>query len=268
MFNVRPVFLGTMLALALSLLVGCDAPQLDMKPGATSIFQAFKEPSPAEAAAWSIDRYDANNRYRGTLLLAGASFAGEPVYMELFRDNVDDVDPGVRAAAARAIALHGQPEDAKYLIERLKDPEADVRVEAARGLQRLHNPEAIDPLLEALDAEKESEDRVRIEAALALGQYAENKVVEQLITALADPNLAVNRNTLLSLRVLTGQDLGYEQKAWLVWFKETPDIFAARGGYLYPAFSRDKNWWEYFPFVPPPPNEPSSVPVGLPTASP
>ena len=58
---------------------------------------------------------------------------------------------------------------------------------------------------------------------------------------------------------------GYDQKAWLLWYKGAGDAFAARGGYMYPAFSREKNWWEYLPFVKPPPNEPASVPVGMPT---
>jgi hypothetical protein len=257
---------GMALALAgLLSLAGCDAPQLDMKPGANSVFDTFAGPTPSEAAAWAIDPYDPNNRYRGTLLLAGAPFAGEPVYMALFRDNAKDTDPGVRAAAVRAIAIHGQPEDAGILVERLKDSDISVRVEAARGLQRLHYPASVDALLETLDAEKEPEYEVRLESALALGQYAENKVVEQLITALGDPNLAVNRNTLFSLRCLTGQDFQYDQKAWLLWYKGTTQVFAAQGGYMYPAFSRDKAWWEYLPFVSPPPNEPTSVPVGLPT---
>lgn len=185
--------------------------------------------------------------------------------MELFRDNADDPDPGVRAASIRAIANHGSLEDVKYLVQGLKDIDKGVRVEAARGMQRVHSADAVQPLLEVLDAEKEPEDDVRLEAALALGQYAENRVLDGLIIAIADPNLAVNRNTLFSLRVLTGQDFGYDQKAWMLWTKNEAKPFAARGGYMYPAFSREKRWWEHLPFVSNPPNEPSSVPLGLPT---
>lgn len=255
------------LALVSSLLAlsGCELPQLDMKPGATSVLPEFGPPTPSEAAAWAIDKYDANNRYRGTLLLAGAPYAGESVYMELFRDNADDVDPGVRAASVRAIANHGGMDDVKYIVNGLKDADKGVRVEAARGLQRIHKAEAVQPLLDVLDAEKEPEDDVRLEAALALGQYAESRVLDGLIVAIADPNLAVNRNTLFSLRVLTGQDFGYDQKAWMLWAKNEGKPFAARGGYMYPAFSREKRWWEHLPFMGNPPNEPSSVPVGMPT---
>jgi hypothetical protein len=250
---------------AAAVLPACELPQLDMKAGATSVIPSFGPPTPSEAAAWAIDKYDANNRYRGTLLLAGAPYAGESVYMELFRDNADDPDPGVRAASIRAIANHGSLEDVKYLVQGLKDIDKGVRVEAARGMQRVHSADAVQPLLEVLDAEKEPEDDVRLEAALALGQYAENRVLDGLIIAIADPNLAVNRNTLFSLRVLTGQDFGYDQKAWMLWTKNEAKPFAARGGYMYPAFSREKRWWEHLPFVSNPPNEPSSVPLGLPT---
>src|SRR5262245_43438524 len=181
-----------LLALSAGLLAGCESAGFELKPGAKSIFDAFTPPSPAEAAKWAIDPYDADKRYRGTLLLANAPFASDPLYIQLFTDNVKDKDPGVRAAAARGLGTHGGPEHVPLLVERLKDEDPSVRVEAARGLQRLHNPVAIDPLLAVLDKEKEIEPDVRLEAASALGQYAENRVVEQLIRALHDDNLSVN----------------------------------------------------------------------------
>ncbi|MCC6677621.1 MAG: HEAT repeat domain-containing protein [Phycisphaerales bacterium] len=242
-------------------LMGCSD---DLPRGATSILQVFAQPTPAQAAEWAIDKYDADKRYRGTLILANQPFGGEPVYMELYLDNIKDPDASVRGAATRAIANHGRPDQVPLLVERLKDEDRLVRQEAARGLQRLHNPVAINPLIAAIDENKETDVDVRAEAAHALGQYADNKVVQALIAALNDSNLAVNRNTLLSLRTLTGQDFGYDRRAWIDWYDSTKDTFAARGVYTYPAFHRDKNLSEYIPFVPPPPNEPTAVPVGLP----
>lgn len=246
---------------------GCDAPDLGLQKGSNSVFSAFSGPTPTEAADLALDQYNANNRYRGTLLLSSATFAGEPVYMALFRDNIDDADPGVRAVSARAVARHGTPGDAELLIGLLQDADTSVRIEAARGLQRIHNPAAVPALLNALDMTKEPEAQVRFEAASALGQYPQTIVLEQLIAAFDDPNLAVNRNTLSSLRTLTGQDFGFEQRAWLEWYKATETPFVARSGYMYPVFNRDKNWWEYIPFVPQPPNEPASVPAGMPTTT-
>ena len=72
-------------ACAAALLAGC---QLNMKPGATSIFQAFEDPhSPTELVAMSINPYDANDRYIGTLGLANMPFASEPLYIQNFVTN-------------------------------------------------------------------------------------------------------------------------------------------------------------------------------------
>jgi len=252
-----------LIALIGGVFAGCEAAGIELKPGAKSIFDAFSPTSPSDAAKWAIDPYDADKRYRGTLLLANAPFASDPLYLQLFTDNVKDKDPGVRAAAARGLGTHGGPEHVPLLVERLKDEDPGVRVEAARGLQRLHNPVAIDPLLAVLDKDKEAEPDVRLEAASALGQYAENRVVEQLIQALKDENLSVNLMTQDSLRTLTGQDFGLEISAWQAWYNSTHDLFAARSVYVYPVFQRPKHWYEHLPMVPGPPNEPQGTPAGL-----
>lgn len=259
--------LGAFTLLTLLASPGC---QWDLPKGSTSILQFAAEPTPSEAAAWALDKYDADKRYRGTLLLANSSFGGEPIYMELYLDNIKDVDPGVRSAATRAIARHGNPDQVPLLIERFADEDRFVRIEAARGLQRLHNPIAVDPLVKSLTLTKRADDYnelepdVRTEAANALGQYPENRVIETLIGGLADPSLAVNRSSLDSLRTLTGQDFGLDRRAWLDWYDASKTAFAAQSEYVYPVFNREKHWFEYLPFVPSPNNEPPSTPIGMP----
>lgn len=211
----------------------------------------------------ATNRYDADERYRGTLLLSNAPFAGEAVYLSLFRDNANDKDPGVRAAAIRAIGLHGSTEDATLLIVKLKDEDPSVRTEAARSLQRIHSADAVVPLLEALSSQKEQAPEVRVEAASALGQYPQSRVVESLIAALGDEKLAVNAAVQDSLRTLTGQDFGVVQSAWQTWYKSSGSLFDARAAYVYPVFYRGRRWWEYIPLVPPPPNEQAAMPVGV-----
>jgi hypothetical protein len=253
---------------------GCDTTG-NMRPGSESVLDLFAEPSPAEAAADAVDRYDSDKRYRGTLRLGMASFASEPVYMRLFIDNMKDQDATVRTAATRAVANHGGPEHVPLLVGALKDEDTLVRLEAARGLQRIYNPVAIDPLLGAIkgpenpeDFSSEDEVAIRAEAAHALGQYKEPKVVQALIAELQDENLAVNRNTLESLRTLTGQDFGFDKRGWLEWYEGSKDVFAAGKPYVYPIYRRSKSWYEYLPFVPPPPNEEPATPAGMPIAPP
>jgi hypothetical protein len=105
---------------------------------------------------------------------------------------------------------------------------------------------------------------VRAEAAAALGQYAENRVLQTLFAALDDSDLAVNRNALAPIRTLTGQDLGMDRAAWVEWEAGTEARFAGRQLYTYPAYHRKTRLYEYIPFVPKPPNEASAPPAGLP----
>ncbi|MCC7387225.1 MAG: HEAT repeat domain-containing protein [Phycisphaerales bacterium] len=253
-------------------LVGCDSP--DSMRGATSLLQMWQPPSPLEAAEMAIDPWDADARARGTMLLANGYFGGEDPYHALYLERASDEDANVRAAALRGLSLHGQPEDVPLIAAALEDPNARVRLEACRALQRVHDPAAIDalivltrlPVLTPPEQAGENEPTIRTEAAHALGQYAEPRVIQPLISALDDRFLAVNEAARRSLRTLTGQDFGFDRKAWLKWYQETDTPFAGRTAYIYPAFRRDKFFWEYIPFVPEPPNETASTPVGFPPA--
>lgn len=251
--------------------------RMNVKPGAKSIFEVLgPQMTPEDAAAWAVDRYDPDKRYRGTLYLGSQPFAGEVLYIRLFVDNIRDEDARVRVAAARALANHGGPEHVPLLVDLLDDDEAFVRLEGVRGLQRLHNPVAIDALIIAVrepdldrqDQKSEPSPQVRAEAASALGQYAALRVLQPLIEALNDSHLAVNYNALASLRTLTGQNFGYDRRAWLDWTTANRDAFAAQSVYMFPHFSRSKKWYEYIPFVPPPPNEGTAPPQGFPLPQP
>ncbi len=76
--------------------------------------------------------------------------------------------------------------------------------------------------------------------------------------------MIVNQTTLSSLKTLTGQDFGVDRRAWAKWVRDTREPFAARTAYVYPAYTRDKTWLEYLPFISGPPNEVASTPVGMP----
>lgn len=271
---LAPLRTAVVLAFAAAALAGCG--DFEHARGTESLLEVAAGPgrSPAEYTRMAMDPYDANARYVGTAALAGAFFANAPPYLALFEDNADDADPSVRAVAIRGLANHGEARHAPLLAAALSDPDDLVRLEAARGLQRLHNPEAVEALLDAarpLDPLNpglggEPQAGTRAEAATALGQYAQARVVESLIAALRDESLAVNRAAEASLRTLTGNDLGLDPSVWVRWRASNPDMFAGRSLYTYPAFSRSRGWTEYLPFVPPPPNEVSAPPAGMPRA--
>jgi hypothetical protein len=254
--------------LVLSMLqAGCGI--IDVEPGSEGLLKGAltgrRGPRPLEAAEMAIDPYNANNRYLGTLALANAYFAGQEPYVALFVDNIDDPESSVRAAAARGLANHGEASHAPLLLGLLSDEDPRTRQEATRGLQRLHNPQAVPALLGLVDSSKESDSAVRAEAAIALGQYRENRVVRGLIAAIDDPQLAVVRGAQGSLTTLTGQNFGDDRAAWADWLEANSErTFAAARDYEYPVFNRDKRLYEYLPLVPPPPNETASVPAGWP----
>ncbi len=252
-------------ALALTLTACEDSAQKNYT--GESIFEVFSPPTPQEAVRWAADPYDADLRYRGTLLLANAPWGGEKPYLEMYELAVNDGDPGVRAVALRALANHGSPEHAALAINALSDPNDLVRWEAARALQRFYAPQAIPALIEHTNPDRESSDAVRASSAWALGQYPETRVVQALIAALSERELAVNDAALASLKTLTGQDHAYDAKAWLAWTRAAgPNMFDNHSEYSYRVFQRDRFWYEWVPFVPPPPNETAGLPIGAPAA--
>ncbi|MBZ0171903.1 MAG: HEAT repeat domain-containing protein, partial [Phycisphaerales bacterium] len=225
-----------------SALPGCSNGEFDMDlgraRGAESLLALFQPPTPEDAVELALDEYDADKRYRGTALLANVPYGGEEPYLRLYEDAARDEDAGVRQVGVRALGIHGQPEHAGLIIERLGDEEWLVRMEAARALQRLHNEDAVVPLITRIRPEEEIQAAVRAEAAHALGQYRRPRVVQALIGALNDPSLAVNHNTLSALETLTGQNLGYEPAEWLAWLEQADDPFEAGRVYTYPGFQR------------------------------
>ena len=97
----------------------------------------------------------------------------------------------VRAAAAYALAENGDPASTQALTEFLrrngKEDDAFARSQAARGLGRIGDHDAVDPLVEALTRDKSQE--VRREAALSLGKIATRQDAKA-IEALRDATLA------------------------------------------------------------------------------
>lgn len=234
---------------------------------ADSILSAiFETVTPTDAVLLASDPYNADSRQRGVLLLANAPWGGEGVYLDYYREALADEDAGVRIAAIRALALHGEPEDAPEIAGQLDPAQPDlVRWEAARALQRLHDDDAVPALLDAIDGSVEPDARVRAHAATALGQYADRRVVDRLIEALADPDLAVNVAAQKSLTTLTGEDFQLSIADWVSWSGDLneAELFAGRREYFYPVFQRNPSFLEFINPFDSPPNEVAGSPVGL-----
>lgn len=251
----------------MALLTGCAAIEdlgYQTNPNSQSILDILQRPPPDQAVLWALDPHNADNRYRGVSILGDTSFAGEDIYVQLFVESASDPDSAVRTAAIRAISRHGRPEHASVLAQALTDESVLVRLEAARAAQRIHNPSIVPALFGRLDPSAEREHDVRAAAAHALGQYAERRVLDQLVAALRDPSLAVNRHAAAALTILTGADLGLDPIAWLEFVRDESEPFAQASRYRYPTFERNMRLVEYIPLYPAPPSDPPAEPIGLP----
>jgi hypothetical protein len=244
-------------------LVGCNG-NGDFPNSMDELINMAGPPSPAEAATMAADPYSADNRTKGMLLLANAPWGGEPVYIRLYEVALDDEDLGVQAVAVRALSFHGSPEHVPAIADKLDSSDDNLRWEAARALQRLHNPVAVGPLLDHTARDNEENADVRAAAATALSQYPEQRVFDSLVAALDDPSLRMNRAAADALTTLTGQRLGADPRPWFAWADETDDLFASREVFEYPVFRRDRRVAEYIVPWLEPPNETSSIPVGMP----
>ena len=253
---------GSILMLA-GMMVGCQEFGGAGAMNSNSILTVFSGPSPTDAVGMVTNKYNADDRFRGLNLIANAEYGDEDVYVQWYEVAVEDDDPAVRTAAVRALGRHGMPHHVDLVVPSLEDEDNGLRWEAVRALQRLHHEDAIRPLLDRLRPDEERIPDVRAGAATALGQYAEVRVIDGLISAVDDRELVVNRAARQSLVTLTGQDFGYDTAAWVEWRQEATDHFAGRGVYRYPAFSRDATWWEaVVPWLEPP-NEVQDTPVGM-----
>lgn len=249
---------GTLATILLIATVGCDTISSDLE----SFGDSFSPPTPLEAATWAVDTTDSENQRRGIALLASAPWGGAEAYVRLYRLYIEEnSDPLVKAFALKAIGRHGDASDAVLVAGQLESPFTIVRMEAARALQRLHDPVVMDAICRRLNRPDE-EPEIRIELAIALGQYRKESVFQALVMALGQRELGVNWAALDSLETLTGQDFGLDQAAWLSWRTATTDPFLDDERYLYPVFRRELDFIDYIVFWQPVVFEEPGVPIG------
>ena len=251
--------LPLLLLFSLLPVVGCDTISEDF----TDFVDSLKPPTPFEAATWANDFNDPGKQREGVILLANAPFGGSEPYMRLYRILVEeDSDPLVRAAAIRALGQWGDTSDAAIIAKQLTNAYEQVRLESAKSLERIHDPKVSDDIWQRLVDEEETE-AVRIELAIALGQYPGDAEFQALLVALDDRSLALNLAAVDSLRVLTSENWGLSTTSWLSWYDSTTKPFGEQETFLYPTFVRKITFFERLIFWSPVTFEKPSVPRGL-----
>jgi len=219
-------------------------------------------PDAAELAADAFDETDPDQQRRAVMRLANSPDGDREPHLRVYRQLLTDSDPTVQAACARALGRHGQVEDAPRLTTLLDHENTFVRWEAAKALQRIHNPAVTDNLIDAL--QQDSDTDVRIAAAKALGQYPQPAVFDALVGALDGGNYSVSQQARDSLRTLTGHQGGVNPSTWLEWAKaHRGELFANQQRYTYRPYDRGPSWLERARFWANDPRPPGRRPRGL-----
>jgi hypothetical protein len=156
-----------------------------------------------------------DQRRVGILYLSDRSWGREGAYLEAYREiAVNDPDSLVRATAVRALNRARDRTALPIFIQALNDKSATVRIEAAKALANIPDPDAVEPLSSHLANTAENRD-VRIAAADALREYKTLPVAQNLIRRLSDREFAVAWQSRISLWFMTGQDFEFDQASWL-----------------------------------------------------
>lgn len=255
------------LMLAGGLVAGCESFSEDLG----DLTSGLNEPTPYEAAIWAADFNTPGRQRQGVVLLSNADFGGEEAYLDLYRTLIEDSsDPLVRAAAVRALGRWGDSKDARLIADQLTNKSDQVRLESAIALQRIHETPIEDRIWRRLIMPDE-EESIRIELAIALGQYDSDASFQALCLALDDRSLAINLAAADSLRVMTGRDFGLDGPTWLSWYRgirrSEQDPFADGETFLFPTFQRKIGFWESLAFWNSTTFEQPGVPRGMASAT-
>jgi HEAT repeats len=232
----RPFALGVACAFATLSTTGCtsaDPPptpltaSFDMHPvpktwGSGSIFDAPKNAlnmmtgkTPLADVRKMEDKENPDARRQGIYALASKNWGQVEPYTKRYRQIAQtDTDAGVRAAAIRALNASRDRAAVPVFIAALSDANPSVRLQAAKALSNVPDASAVEALSRTLGNQTEQRD-VRIAAAEALRHYRTIGVVRVLAGTLGGKDFGVAWQSRWSLRILTGRDFQYNERAWL-----------------------------------------------------
>ena len=123
-----------------------------------------------------------------------------------------DASPFVRSAAATAIGMGENTAFIDPVIDAMEDPSPVVRWDAAKALDHLLAPPALDPLLRHAVGDDSLD--VRLTCIRGLRSYREPTTVRSLALLLDDPEVSVRHEAHRSLVEIFGVDYGPDSCHW------------------------------------------------------
>jgi hypothetical protein len=175
----------------------------------------FSGNTPLKAAQKIEDHYAPDERRDGINRLSDRDFGRRQPYTTRYQQLAQlDSDWLVRATAIRALNRSRDATATPIFIKALADENEVVRVEAAKALSNLPDEKAAPALVAIVTNAGETRD-VRICAADALRHYHNLQVARALAAQLSIREFGLAWQARRSLVTLTGQDLRYDEAAWL-----------------------------------------------------
>jgi HEAT repeat protein len=178
--------------------------------------------TPTAAAQKVYNQGSADMRREGINELSDRNFGRKAPYTEQYQIMAQtDRDWLVRAAAIRALNRSRDSSATGIYVKALADENDIVRVEACKALVHMPDPAAPAALVKLLGDASQPRD-VRIWAAEALQHYRTLDVARTLASQLQGREFGVAWQSRKSLVTITGQDLGYDEPAWLKYLADRP----------------------------------------------
>jgi hypothetical protein len=193
--------------------------------------------TPQKAVSLMNDAYRPDARREGiAAMVTRWDFGKKPPYPQRYKDFAQhDPDVTVRAMAIRALNICRDASATKIFIDGLTDDSEQIRLESVKALANIPDPAAIPKLINILNGTRlvidpegqrdifaENKD-IRIAAADALKQYrGKVDVTRSLVEHLNVADFGVAWQCHQSLIVMTGQDLHYDEAAWLQYLVSKP----------------------------------------------
>ncbi len=167
------------------------------------------------AAVRMEDAYFPDERREGINFLVDRGYGKQEPYTTRYKQiAIGDSDYLVRATAIRALNRARDASAKDIYIRGLNDSNELVRLEACKAFINMPNAEAVPQLMKLVQGAGETRD-VRIAAADALRHFHTLEVARTLISQLSDREFDIAWQSRRSLRTITGQDLFYDEAAWL-----------------------------------------------------
>jgi len=114
---------------------------------------------------------------------------GDPRAVGALGKATNSSDKDIRRIAVSALGLIRSISSVEHLIGKLNDSDANVRAKAASGLGNQGDCQCLDKLIPIATCDRSAD--VRRAAVEALGQFADLRVIDPLITALSDGEYSV-----------------------------------------------------------------------------